>query len=95
MEVCGDFIELNERNDEQNAEEIQELKNINWQFKEGAQIPTEIFSLYSIENGRIIINDINNEILKGIKKSKYSRVSGHIHKYEDLFILYFLKQIQQ
>lgn len=89
MEICGDFIELNERNEEQKTQETIELENIKWQFKEDAKIPSEIFSLYSIQNGQIIINDVSNEILQGIKKSKYSRVSGHIHKYEELFIVFF------
>lgn len=86
MVICGDFDENIEK---QNPEERQDLENIEWGFPEGKRLPEEILSLYSIIQGRVVITDIEDEVMEAIKKSKYSKVSAHYTIKEELFIIYF------
>ena len=97
MVICGDFIELDERNfnDANKTEEISDLEHIQWKFTEGSKIPSDILSLYTVDNGKIIITDIRENILQGIKNSKYSRVSAHIQVYEEMLIIFFEFAIQK
>ena len=88
MVICRDFFE-SESSEKNNSETNSDLKCIEWKFPEGVKLPVEILSVYSIEQGHVVIRDIDDEVMKAIKKSKYSRVSGHYIVREELFIIYF------
>ena len=91
MVIRGDLIELI---DDQNVSEIitegiDNGENISWKFNGDDPIPIEIFSLYSVDSGKITINDVKNDVFEEIKKSEFSHVSSRIHVYEEMFILFF------
>ena len=90
MVVCGDLIESSIDHSETslNTEQIEDMKNVSWTFKD-AKIPVELFSLYSVESDKVVINDVSSDLFHHIKNSKYSRISAHIHIYEEMFILFF------
>ena len=91
MVICGDLIELTDDNNvsDTNTEEIDNGENITWKFNGDDPIPIEIFSLYSVDSGKITINDVKNDVFEEIRKSEFSHVSSRIHVYEEMFILFF------
>lgn len=91
MVICGDLIELidDNYNPDVKTEQIDNVENVPWVFNNNEPIPMEIFSLYSVDSGMIIINDVKNNIFDEIKKSDISHVSSRIHDNEEMFILLF------
>jgi len=91
MVIRGDLIELVDESNISDiiTEEIDNGENVPWKFNGDDPIPIEIFSLYSIDSGKITINDVKNDVFEEIRKSEFSHVSSRIHVYEEMFILFF------
>jgi hypothetical protein len=90
MVIVGDLIELSVKDqDSEDTKDFKNLENIPWTIQNGSKIPVEIFSLYSINSGTVIINDVKFELFDRLKKSDFSHVFVHIDQYEEMFILFF------
>lgn len=90
MTITGDLVELNNVYDVPSfSRETIEHEDLPWLINADSKIPIEIFSLYCIDSEIVQINDVNNEIFDMIKNSTFSRITAHIHDYEEMFILFF------
>ncbi len=90
MVIVGDLIELfDEEQDSDNTTVFKNLESIPWTIHDECKILVEIFSLYSINSGIIVINDVHFELFDQVKKSEFSHIFVHIDQYEEMFILFF------
>lgn len=90
MAIVGDLIELSvEEQDSDNVDVFKNMENIPWTIQNESRMPVEIFSLYSINSGTVMINDVKFELFDRLKKSDFSHVFVHIDQYEEMFILFF------